>query len=369
MHIEKMVDNISKNGVCTPAYYFSIEEFENKISTVRKFIPNISITYSMKANPFLINGGNKIYDYVEVCSPGELAICINTQIPGERIIYSGVNKEYKDILEALNYGVYIATAESILHVNTLEQVAKELNKKQKVILRLTSGNQFGMSKEDIFSILKNKEQYSNLEFYGFHYYSGTQKKLVQLEKDINYITNFLEETKNEYNYIPELIEFGPGLPVTYFDENGSTIDNNMLEEASKLINDFAKKYPIGLEFGRFLASSCGVYATQVKDIKINDGINYVICDGGIHHLKYYGQMMSMQVPKIRVMNNSEDKNTYCLCGSLCTIADVLVRSLELPKLNIGDVLLFYNCGAYSITEGITLFLSRDMPRVYLYDNC
>ena len=32
---------------------------------------------------------------------------------------------------------------------------------------------------------------------------------------------------------------------------------------------------------------------------------------------------------------------------------------------IGDVLCFENAGAYCMTEGIALFLSRDVPAVYL----
>lgn len=36
-------------------------------------------------------------------------------------------------------------------------------------------------------------------------------------------------------------------------------------------------------------------------------------------------------------------------------------------LAVGDELAFCNCGAYSVTEGIYLFLSRDMPRIYLVE--
>ena len=33
----------------------------------------------------------------------------------------------------------------------------------------------------------------------------------------------------------------------------------------------------------------------------------------------------------------------------------------------GDLLVFDNIGAYSVTEGIYLFLSRKMPRIVLYN--
>ena len=40
-------------------------------------------------------------------------------------------------------------------------------------------------------------------------------------------------------------------------------------------------------------------------------------------------------------------------------------NLTLPALSVGDVLAFGRCGAYSVTEGIGLFLSRQLPRIVL----
>lgn len=117
--------------------------------------------------------------------------------------------------------------------------------------------------------------------------------------------------------------------------------------------------------GRFLAAPCGRYLTSVKDIKRTDGVNYVILDGGIHQLRYHGQMMAMQVPSINQGTKRDGVEKYCLCGSLCTVADVLVREVELNPLDIGDVLTFNRCGAYSVTEGSSLFLSHPLPAVYL----
>ena len=37
----------------------------------------------------------------------------------------------------------------------------------------------------------------------------------------------------------------------------------------------------------------------------------------------------------------------------------------MQDLKIGDILAFCNVGAYSVTEGIYLFLSRTMPRILL----
>ena len=54
-------------------------------------------------------------------------------------------------------------------------------------------------------------------------------------------------------------------------------------------------------------------------------------------------------------------------GSHCTVNDVILRDVSLPQLDKGDILIFKNCGAYSITEGMALFLSRELPAVIFYN--
>lgn len=356
-----------KAGLNTPAYYFDLDEFKSQVNKVKSILKDIPLTYSIKANPFLLFDLPKNLKYVEVCSPGELKICKKAEIPGSKIIYSGVNKEEVDILESLEYKAEILTAESLKHLQIEQNLCSKLNIKQKVILRLTSGNQFGMSKEDIFEILSNQSKYQNIEFYGIHYYSGTQKKTKNIKKDFEYLDDFLKEIKAKFDFEIKLLEYGPGLAIDYFSSDFEEKEDNYLSQLEEILKEY-ENYPIGIEMGRFLASSCGTYATKVMDIKENNNTKYAIIDGGVHHIKYYGQTMAMKIPQMKVYNSDlQDNENYCICGSLCTVADVLVREVELPKLKENDIILFMRCGAYSITENSALFLSRNMPKVFLYD--
>lgn len=364
----KLREYLKNSGnISTPAYYFDTDVFEKRIDFVKGELLDIPLTFSIKANPFLLSRLPQNLRHVEVCSPGELKICKFYGIPGSRIIYSGVNKEIEDVTEAIEYGVDIATAESILHVKLEQEAAYKAGKQQKVILRLTSGNQFGMSEEDILSILGNQEKYLNLDIYGIHYYSGTQKKKRQIDKDFEKLDAALTLFKKKTGFVPKLIEMGPGFPVDYFNPPYDETEEMTLRENKETILAFAEKYPLGIEMGRYLAAPCGTFASRVKDVKNNSDTNYIICYGGIHHLKYHGQTMAMQIPEMEILNVSTESRPYCICGSLCTVADVLVREVELPVVSRNDVILFHRCGAYSVTEGSALFLSRKMPEVYLYN--
>ena len=363
----------------TPAFYFDKDAFIKRIDVVQEAFGTLPLTYSIKANPFLLECIPAKLAHVEVCSPGELKLCGRYNIKGSRIIYSGVNKGYEDVRKAAEYdndGADIMTAESLRHAAIINDVCAKLNKKQKVILRLSSGNQFGMSEEDIFTLLGDKDSYDFLDIMGIHYFSGTQKSAAGVDKDIKHLREFLKKAKDAYDFAPNLVELGLGLKIEYYKETCEEDDMSLLVEAAEIVKAFALEYPVGIELGRFLAAPCGTYLTGVCDIKSNKGGNYAICDGGINHLVYYGQNMAMRVPQMEVIAGADkptgaddkesEKMPYCICGSLCTVADVLVRNVELNRLYIGDVIAFYRCGAYSVTEGNALFLSRQIPRVYIY---
>ena len=380
----------------TPYYVFDTDEFAKRAAMIRAALDckggrRIPLCFSIKANPFLLHRLPEDLDHVEVCSPGELEICIALGVKPESIIYSGVMKEKCDIERAVSYGAGILTCESIRHATLISEVMLEcmsegaqeaglVEKKAQVILRLTSGNQFGMSLEDIEYIISHPDEFKGITVIGIHYYSGTQKSLRKINKDLEKIKSALTGLKEKYGFEPQLVEYGPGLCVEYFEDEWQEKEKHSLDEAAEVLREFAEEYPLGIEMGRFLAASCGKYYTQVKDLKSTGDANYAILDGGINHLNYFGQRMAMQVPPIKVYGGEVSENEekpgveltqmpdadYTLCGSLCTVADVLVREVKLKKLEIGDILEFAHCGAYSVTEAPALFLSRQLPAIYAY---
>ncbi len=362
---------ISEYG--TPLYVFDEDELISRVRNIKGIMGNIPLCYSIKANPFLIPALIGEVDRFEVCSPGELAICKEMSVPPEMIIYSGVHKDLWDIEEAIGYGTGILTAESVKHFELICEAAKEAGKKVDVILRLTSGNQFGMSIEDIESILKKPDPNVNIK--GIHYFAGTVRKSAKKHREeLDKLVETLSGLRDKYDLELPMLEYGPGLPFPYFVDEDAT---DTLAPIKEIIGDLKKvseAAELSVEMGRFIASSCGYYITSICDIKYSADTNWIIVDGGINHINYYGQMMGMKVPHVlhyrdgSIIGDSDkdaagDGDNYCICGSLCTTNDILIRALSLNEPRIGDVLVFANAGAYSVTEAMGLFLSRTLPRI------
>ena len=355
----------------SPAFVFDAASLRQRAKKMQEIVgETIRLCYSIKANSFLIREMAECVENLEVCSPGELTICEKLGIDTKKIIFSGVNKTLEDVRHAADANVGILTAESILHVELIDQVAKERKTVFPVLLRLNGGSQFGMSREDMLQVIGSRDRYEGISIEGIHYFLGTQRRRLQdQKKELEFLLKLYQEIEQTFGLSLKKLEYGPGLPVPYFEGEDFSDTLAPLKELAPHLREAAKRAELTIEMGRFFVAECGYYLTRVVDQKSNQGTHYSILDGGINHVNYLGQMMGMKVPVIRHLKqtNAHEKKDWTLCGSLCTTNDVLVRKKSFQGLARGDLLVFCNIGAYSVTEGLALFLSRSLPAVVIVD--
>ncbi|MCR4781300.1 MAG: hypothetical protein K5851_00930 [Lachnospiraceae bacterium] len=370
-----LTDSTLKNAVKeygSPLYVFDLDAFHERFDYLKRQVGNeIKVNFCMKTNPFLTQVSVNDTDRIEVCSYGEFLICKELKISPSKLLISGVLKKEEDMRETIEYckeeGVY--TAESPNQVKVMQKIAKDLNLHINVYFRLNCG-QFGMDEDTIISLLKSDE-FSNINFYGIHYFTGTQKhKLRKHEKEINKLDEFFSRIEEETGKKVLNLEYGTGFGVPYFVDQEETVTTpENLYEFKNLLLNMKWKGNISLEMGRALAFNCGYYAVTIRDVKESAGKNYIICDGGIHQINYDGQLRGMYLPHLRVLKNREGsdvKKHYSLYGSLCTTNDVLVSDFETEEVDCGDIIVFERVGAYSVYEGMSLFLSHELPGIAFY---
>lgn len=367
--MEKSLEKKLISEVGTPFYVFDIDVLRERIDYLKSMMPeNVHLCYAMKANPFVVKEIDEIMEKYEICSYGEWNIAKKMGVIDSKMVISGVYKDeisMGDILNNYKNGE-VFTIESLNQIELLNKLTKEKKKVINIILRLTSGNQFGMCEEKIIEILENRAKYEYLNIMGIQYFSGTQKKLSKrIIKELEYVDEFVLNLKNNLGFVVEELEFGPGFPVVYFEAEQDFDEQTYLMEIADKIKNMKYQGHITMELGRSIVASCGSYYTKVVDKKINKEGNFAILDGGMNHLVYYGQMMAMKKPMLDIIPKREDKilENWNLVGALCTINDLIVKQLPVSNLEIGDIFVFKNTGAYSMTEGISLFLSRDLPKV------
>ena len=151
---------IKKEHTPTPAYVFDLDKMKEFVKKVQSCLgESAQLCYAMKANPFLTGPMMDVVPTFEVCSPGEFRICERVGVPMERIVLSGVYKNPEDMEYVLSTyggkGVY--TVESLQHLQILNDTAVRLGMKITVLIRVTSGNQFGVDEADIRKIISDRQ--------------------------------------------------------------------------------------------------------------------------------------------------------------------------------------------------------------------
>lgn len=361
------------------AYYlFDISKLYSWVDVLDKrltdeFQDKASLVYAIKANPFLTKYMNEKVNSFEVCSPGEFEICLKYGIPTEKIVFSGVYKSKESIERIFETGFDgVVTLESENHYRLLKEVITEGGFAHVSVLpRLSSGNKFGMDEDTILEIIKDAETDDRISVKGIQYFSGTQKKKIKvIHEELEAIDNFCERISEECGLRIDFIEYGPGF---FYDYYNVTDHLQAFDDVLSEIKPYVGKYSFALESGRFISAGCGDYVTKVVDIKKTFDKNYLLVDGGIHHVNYYGRMLGMNVPKVSHLKLVGDSlvqtaegagEAYEVGGALCTVSDVLLKNYAIDDPKLGDLLVFHDAGAYSCMESSVLFLSRTMPMIY-----
>jgi diaminopimelate decarboxylase len=167
------------------------------------------------------------------------------------------------------------------------------------------------------------------------------------------------------------VDFGGGLGIPYFDNDRELDTGRWRDSLAEMMLEVSKEPTFSgtkfiVEPGRYLVGEAGVYVARVNDIKISRGKKYIILDGGMnHHLAAsgnLGQVIKRNFP-VTVVNKIDHRQTEIvdIVGPLCTPLDTLARDVEVPRVNVGDLIGVFQSGAYGRTASPVGFLSHPAP--------
>ena len=329
----------------TAFYVFDIGKLKARIAHLQAALPpEVVLCYAVKANTFITKELIDTIHRCEVCSPGEAEICRAVGVPSENMVISGVYKT-PEVMEAMVADLDfspIYTVESLEQYELFRRLAQQYDRTLPLLLRLTNGSQFGINKGDIEAIVARRGETPEVDLLGIQFFSGTQKtSLKKLKREVGKLDDLLTLLEEKYGFVAQELEYGPGFPVNYF-QSDELDEAELLAGFSELLHDMTHHPKITLELGRSIAASCGTYYTHIVDLKRNQEQNYALVDGGMHHLVYFGQHMAMKQPFFHVCGKEHLPATdqWNLCGSLCSMNDVMTKQSPLPDLALGDVLAF-----------------------------
>ena len=368
--------------VGTPFYVYDRNLISQRVASLRECFPeDLHLHYAIKANPMpaLVQHMATLVDGFDLASAGEMHIALDTPMPAENISFAGPGKRPEELTAAVAAGIVI-NMESGTEMDRITDIAQQSGIRPKVAIRVnpdfelkSSGmkmgggpKQFGVDAEQVPTMLRELKQ-RDLEFYGFHIFSGSQNLKADAIMETHEKTFALAQQLAEHAPAPiKLLNIGGGLGIPYFPGDTHLDLKPIGENMERLMPSVKASLPdaeVVTELGRYLVGEAGLYVCRIIDRKISRGEVFLITDGGMHHhlaaSGNFGQFIRKNYPVV-IANRvkGEEREIASVVGPLCTPLDILADKMELSRADIGDLVAVYQSGAYGLTASPTAFLSH-----------
>lgn len=350
------------SDVGTPVYIYSVAAIKDQYARLSSALSQVPhrLHYSVKANSNLaiLSILRGLGSGVDIVSGGEMYRAQSAGFTGGDIVFSGVGKTEKEMIEALSLGVLMINVESEEELTCLDGVAKKLGKKAPVALRVNpevmvdtphpytrtgvKGMKFGIPFDETLIVAKRALEMKNVSLVGLDMHVGSQishfepyeiglGRLLQLKTEIE------DAGAKELQYL----DIGGGLAVSYDTEHPIDVDA-FASVVKELVGPTGLK--VIVEPGRFLVGNAGALITRVLYRKRSGGKEFVIVDAGMNDLIRPSHYNAYH--RIEAVHSTGARTIADIVGPVCESGDFLGLHRDVDDAKPGELIAVLSAGAY-----------------------
>ena len=369
-------------AVGTPCYVYSaaaIRDAYTRLDSSFGDYPH-AIHYALKANSNLeiVRLLKTLGSSVDANSMGEVDIALRCGFHPGQIMFTGVGKSADELARAVALGLKAINVESPGELERLDRLARDQHTVARVALRvnpdidarshphISTGlktNKFGVPIEAAPEIFREIRRRPSLVAVGVHSHIGSQ--ITTLDPLLRAASAAVDlAVALRADGVPlQHVDFGGGIGISY--DGQPAID--AAEYGRQLVEIARRSGLIALvEPGRVLVGPAGTLVTRIVDIKHFDGARqFVVLDAGMTELMrpaLYGAFHRIDPVQQRL----GEPVLADIVGPVCESTDTFARDRELPHVEVGDLMMVRDVGAYGAAMAST-YLRRPLPPEVLVD--
>jgi diaminopimelate decarboxylase len=356
-------------------FLYDLDALADWASSIRSAMPaNVELFYACKANPLsgVIATLSALGFGFDVASTGELRQVLKHS-SGTRLLCTGPGKTEAFFSAALANGVRSFVVESAGQLECLETCAAELGLNPRALLRLqlawdggssvlggSAVSVFGLEPEAWCEAL-NKVKLQNVRVEGVHVFQwGNECSPDRLEEIWVRTAGSALAFAKKAGFPLSILDLGGGIGLPYenFSGPGSILPPEVIRELIAKTQKIVPGVRLWMELGRYLVGPCGTYSTLVVDRKTVRGQEFLVTEGGAHHL-LRPALVGQPFPARLKRESKASLREFRIHGPLCTALDRF-GAYQLPEdVRPGDRIEFALAGAYGFTESMPYFLCHE----------
>lgn len=366
----------------TPLYVYSAESIRRAYRALDDAFAGHPhhIHYALKANSSLAIARllRELGSSVDANSIGEIELAMRAGFEPPDIVFTGVGKSPDEIDRAVQLGLKAINAESAGELERIDRAAQARGTRVRVALRVNpdidSGthphistglhiNKFGVPLEQARAIYRKMITQPGLQAVGIHVHLGSQiVTLDPLQKAASTVVKLAAELRDVGLQI-EYVDLGGGLGISY---DGSRVPSAAEYAAAILPVVRPSGLAIALEPGRFLVGTAGALLASVVDLKAGPGgRHFAVLDAGMTELirpALYGAFHRIEAVTPREVRDL----SYDVVGPVCESSDGFGQERRFAALEVGDLLVILDAGAYGSAMASN-YNRRPLPPEVLVD--
>jgi ornithine decarboxylase len=363
VHGYDCLDLVKEYG--SPLLILDCNTLRNQYRRLKNALPMIDLYFAIKSlpNETVIDVLNKEGCHFDIATQGEVKLLEKIRVSPKKTIHTHPIKRDIDIRSTLRFGCTTFVVDNEFELQKFERYKERVG----LLLRLSFPNpnavvnlskKFGLSVEDAPDFI-NKAEKSGIHIKGLSFHVGSQSKIYQSHVDaIQKSIEIIEKSRLSRDTPMSILDIGGGFPINY-DGTGIDIDE-FCQPINKVLESLPGNIRVIAEPGRFIAAPAMTCLTTVIGKAVRGGTPWYYLDDGVYN-SFSGQIFDHAIyPIISVKKG--DTLPSVLAGPTCDSIDVISENIELPDLNIGDLIVAPMMGAYTSATATEF---NSLPRTHI----
>lgn len=337
----------------SPLLVYDAAILRHQYRALQKALPNVDLYYAVKAHPnaAIIQTIDELSGGFDIASAGEMDLLLDEKISGRRCIHTHPIKKDQEIRDALRFGATTFVVDNLDELKKLQPYRSRVG----ILLRLSFrsadakidlSKKFGCDAEEAKSICLQAEQLG-IHIKGFSFHVGSQ--CAHADKHVEAIQRcytLMSELNQILRQPLSTLDIGGGFPADYRLQ-GFDIQTFCLP-IKEALNTLPHDWHLLAEPGRYLVAPAVISITTVTGKSIRHGVRWYYLDDGIYG-SYSGQIFDHACYPLSVVTQNASIETFSsiLAGPTCDSIDIIAEDIQLPELNIGDLVIGQQMGAYT----------------------
>ncbi len=393
----------------TPLYIYDEATIRERCRAFRAAFaihyPDAAIVYAGKTylSPAILAILREEEVWLDVCSGGELALALRCAFPAARLVFHGNNKSVEELRLAVESGVGRIVVDNALELERLIALGDELGRRVPIALRLNPGVGAHTHEYRLTGVVDSKFGFptidaqaeeavvralgaATIDLLGYHCHIGAHIFELEPYRDaVASLFRFAAEMRDRHGFVPAEISPGGGMAISYTPEDQerqpapdqiATIIGAALRDCAAAVGLPAPR--TWIEPGRALVGQAGVALYTVGTVKEIPGVRrYVATDGGmadnirpaLYGAEYTAAIVNRPGPQFHVepAPATEGALSTRLVGKYCESGDMLIREIDLPDVQTGELLALPASGAYNLAMSSNYNLAYRPAVVFVND--